>query len=106
MLIVAIVVAIFLLTRGGGAPTVTEGQTSQLDTGDSREDVEAALGGAGEEVEYTDSAAGETYEDCWSYSVEDGDDADFAGGTISEVKYCFDATDTVILIGEEFEVGE
>lgn len=97
----AAVVAGLMLT-GGGRPEITEAQVSQVQLGDSKQDVSRTLGDSGDngsvvaglygaEAEETPTGLAEQFDDCWSYAVTGS-----GVGPGSEAAVCFDSSDEVV----------
>lgn len=97
----AAIVAGLRLTSGG-RPQITEAQFSQVELGDSKQDVSRTLGDRGDggsvvaglygaEADETPAGLAEQFDDCWSYAV--------TGSGVpsgSEAAICFDSSDEAV----------
>jgi hypothetical protein len=90
-----------LVMTGGDRPEITEAQFSQVELGDSKQEVSRTLGDSGDsgsvvagldgEAEETPTGLAEQFDDCWSYSLTGS-----GVGPGSEVAVCFDSSDEVV----------
>jgi hypothetical protein len=96
----AAVVAGLMLT-GGDRPEITQAQFSQVELGDSKQEVSRTLGDQGEggsvvagldggDAEETPAGPGDQFDDCWAYSLGSG------VGPGSEAAVCFDSSDEAV----------
>jgi hypothetical protein len=91
-----------LVMTGGDRPKITEAQFSQVELGDSKQEISRTLGDSGDggsvvagldeaEVQETPTGLAGQFDDCWSYSLSGS-----GTGPGSEAAVCFDSSDEAV----------
>jgi hypothetical protein len=97
-----VAVVVGLMLTGDARPEITEAQFTQVELGDSKQEVSRTLGDRGEggsvvagldgaEAEETPTGLAEQFDDCWSYSVNGS-----GVGPGSEASVCFNSSDEAV----------